>query len=190
VACVGPIDGYRPYSVKPGPGHPSADKRVCLVADRAAAGATTTEADVNGSSSSFIDASALDQDVGGSPGRAARILVIDDDVDVRAMLDLTFQRAGFEVYGRAHGVGALAAALSLRPGVVILDWVLPTYSGLEVCSAIRSRRELDDTKVIMISSRRRDADVELGYIAGADRYLVKPIVPRVLMRHVCDLLPN
>jgi DNA-binding response OmpR family regulator len=92
------------------------------------------------------------------------------------------------VYGRPDGVGALSAALALRPEVIILDWMLPTYSGLEVCTAIRSRPELDDTKIIMVSARRRQSDIELGYSAGADRYFVKPIVPRVLMRHVRELV--
>jgi DNA-binding response OmpR family regulator len=116
-----------------------------------------------------------------------RILLIDDDVDMRALLNVTLQDAGFEAFGHADGTNVIQAALTLRPAVVILDWMLPRSSGIEVCAALREHPDLRTTGIIMVSAKGRDSDVEAGYEAGADRYFVKPVVPRVLVRHVREL---
>jgi two-component system phosphate regulon response regulator PhoB len=117
-----------------------------------------------------------------------RVLVIDDDPDTRLMLRSVLEEDGFDVYGRHDGVSALSAALTLRPHVVVLDWMLPSCSGLEVCSALRSRRQLDGTAILMITARRREGDLVLCHGAGADRFLLKPIVPRMLAEHVRELV--
>jgi DNA-binding response OmpR family regulator len=118
----------------------------------------------------------------GDPRR--RVLIVEDDADTRALLEIAMLDAGFEVHVQADGSRAVKAVEALKPAVVILDWMLPGRSGLEACTAIRALPELAGTRIVMLSSRRRDDDVERGYRAGADRYFVKPVVTRVLVRHV------
>jgi two-component system, OmpR family, phosphate regulon response regulator PhoB len=129
----------------------------------------------------------LGHDDGVTSAPRSCVLVIDDDRDVRSMINVILQGVGFDVYGRADGVTAVNAALSLRPDVVILDWMLADGSGLDVCASMRRRRELERTGILMISGKGADEDVRSGLNAGADRYLIKPLIPRTLIRHVEEL---
>lgn len=116
------------------------------------------------------------------------VLIVDDDADMRALLVLALQDAGFDTHVHADGGSAVKAAVALRPALVILDWMMPSRSGLDVCAAIRALPELAGIRILMVSAKRRDDDVELAYRAGVDRYCVKPVVTRVLVRHVRELV--
>src|SRR4051794_37811526 len=108
----------------------------------------------------------------------AEILVIDDDPDILALLFDTLSVAGHAVRVKADGDSGLASAADLRPDLVLLDWMMPVRSGLEVCHNLRADRLLDDVPVVMLTARGSEADLEWGFAAGADAYIVKPFSPR------------
>jgi len=111
-------------------------------------------------------------------------LVVDDDFDIGDVIVFMLERAGFEVHLELDGETGLAVAFDLCPDVVLLDWMMPHLSGVEVCRALRSSVELASVAVIMLTAMAREADLELGYSAGVDDYIIKPFSPRDLVGRV------
>jgi two-component system phosphate regulon response regulator PhoB len=118
----------------------------------------------------------------------ARILVVDDDADIRDMLRFKLANAGFEVHTEEDGETGLAAARELRPDLVVLDWMMPRMTGPEVCLALREEPEYAKTPVILLTAKAQEADVQRGFAAGADDYVSKPFSPRELVSRVQALL--
>jgi DNA-binding response OmpR family regulator len=116
------------------------------------------------------------------------ILVVDDDPDVRRVIAFKLQRAGFTVYEEANGEAGLAAATQEHPDVVLLDWMMPRLTGVEVCRAMREDPALDATRVIMLTAKSQEGEVQRGLAAGADDYIVKPFSPRELVSRVQAVL--
>ena len=84
--------------------------------------------------------------------------------------------------------GASSTAWGVRPDLVILDWAMPEMSGLDVCLALRADPATAGIPVIMLTAKAQEAQVEQGFAAGADDYIVKPFSPRELVRRVEALL--
>jgi DNA-binding response OmpR family regulator len=116
------------------------------------------------------------------------VLVVDDDPDVRSVIAFKLQHAGFTVYEEADGEAGLAAAAQERPDVVLLDWMMPRMSGVEVCRAMRDNATLDATRVIMLTAKSQEPEVQRGFAAGADDYIVKPFSPSELVSRVQAVL--
>jgi two-component system phosphate regulon response regulator PhoB len=117
-----------------------------------------------------------------------RVLVVDDEPDITALVAYHLARAGYRVSTAANGPDALRAAREERPDVVVLDLMLPGASGYEV---LQELRRLDDTRqvgVILLTSRREEADRIRGLSLGADDYLTKPFSPAELALRVGALL--
>jgi DNA-binding response OmpR family regulator len=112
------------------------------------------------------------------------VLVVDDDPDIRSVIAFKLERAGYTVYEEADGEAGLAAATEERPDLVLLDWMMPRLSGVEVCRAIRDDASLDRTPVIMLTAKAQEPDVQRALAAGADDYIVKPFSPRELISRV------
>lgn len=115
-------------------------------------------------------------------------LVVDDDPDLGDVIAFMLERAGFKVHLEADGAAGLAAAGALHPDVVLLDWMMPHMTGVEVCKALRSNSELAATKVILLTARAQQVDIAQGYSAGADDYIVKPFKPKDLVSRVETVL--
>ncbi|MBK6873614.1 MAG: response regulator [Kineosporiaceae bacterium] len=111
-------------------------------------------------------------------------LVVDDDPDLRQLMLTVLDRAGYDVWAESDGGAALASALKLRPDVVLLDWLMPVRSGIEVCQALRAEATLAHTAVIMVTARDTESDLEWGYACGADDYVVKPFLTSDLVHRV------
>jgi DNA-binding response OmpR family regulator len=118
----------------------------------------------------------------------AEILVIDDDPDILALLFDALTGAGHRVRIEANPDDGIAAAVGIRPDLVVLDWMMPFRSGLEVCRHLRTESLLSDLRVLMLSARGTEADLEWGYAAGVDGYIVKPFSPRALVWRVEAML--
>jgi two-component system, OmpR family, phosphate regulon response regulator PhoB len=101
------------------------------------------------------------------------ILIVDDEEDLRNLLDLAVRREGFETVLAATGTEALDALQTLRPNLVVLDLMLPDLSGTEVCRRIRANPELAGVPVIMLTARGEEIDRVVGFEVGADDYVVK-----------------
>jgi len=118
----------------------------------------------------------------------AEILVIDDDPDILALLYDALSGAGHEVRTVTNGDDGIAAAVGAPPDLVVLDWMMPFRSGLEVARHLRAQSLLPDLRVLMLSARGTEADIEWGYAAGIDGYIVKPFSPRALVWRVEAML--
>jgi DNA-binding response OmpR family regulator len=114
----------------------------------------------------------------------ASVLVVDDDADIRGVIAFKLGRAGFTVFEEADGEAGLAAAIEQRPDLVLLDWMMPRLSGVEVCRAMRDDARFDGMAVIILTAKAQEPDVRLAFAAGADDYIVKPFSPRELVASV------
>jgi DNA-binding response OmpR family regulator len=119
---------------------------------------------------------------------ARLILCADDDEDILDLVALRLERAGYQVLKATDGEAALALVRERRPALVVLDVMMPRRSGFDVLATLRADPELRDTKVIMLSARVQDVDVERGLEAGADAYLIKPFKFSDLVECVGELL--
>jgi DNA-binding response OmpR family regulator len=117
--------------------------------------------------------------------QAARLLLVEDDPRLAALVREFLVQHGFEVTVEARGDRAVGAILDTRPALVILDLMLPGLNGLDVCRAVRPRYA---GPILMLTARDDDLDQILGLEIGADDYLVKPAEPRVLLARVRALL--
>ncbi len=115
-------------------------------------------------------------------------LVADDDEDIRDLVAYKLEQLGMQVRTAHDGDEAVTILDRERPTLAVLDVMMPGRSGLEVLRHIRSSRELDQTKVILLTAKAREVDVDTGYESGTDDYLVKPFSPRELAHRVAALL--
>jgi two-component system, OmpR family, response regulator MtrA len=118
----------------------------------------------------------------------ARIVVADDDVDVRMLVTLKLEQSGHDVVGVENGAAAVHEVRETRPDLVVLDLMMPGMSGLEACEAIRADPETAGTSIILLTARAQDTDVDAGLARGADAYVTKPFSPRELASQVDSLL--
>lgn len=116
------------------------------------------------------------------------ILLVDDEPHVLEVLRVTLEDLGFSLLEAEDGPKALQIAKRERPDLVILDVMLPTMSGLEVCKALQECGEGGKIPVILLTARSGEDDEKAGYEAGADRYLTKPFSPLTLLSEVVKLL--
>ncbi len=117
-----------------------------------------------------------------------RILVVDDEPDITALVAYHLAKAGYRVSTAASGQDALKAAREERPDVVVLDLMLPGVSGYDVLAELRRREETRDVGVILLTARREEIDRIRGLSLGADDYLTKPFSPQELALRVGALL--
>ena len=117
-----------------------------------------------------------------------RILVVDDEPDITALVAYHLAKAGYRVSTAANGPDALKAAREEKPDIVILDVMLPSVSGYDVLAELRRREETREVGVILLTARREEPDRIRGLSLGADDYLTKPFSPAELALRVTGLL--
>lgn len=118
----------------------------------------------------------------------ARIVIADDDADIRELVVFKLRHAGHEVLPVADGTAAVEACLSNTPDLVILDVMMPGMSGLDAARALRADESMANVPIIMLTARAQEPDIEQGFDAGADDYVVKPFSPRELASRVAAVL--
>ena len=116
---------------------------------------------------------------------SAKILIVDDEPPIVDMLAYNLRRANYQVIIARDGEEALTKALQEQPDLIILDLMLPRLDGLEVCRALRRKR---DVPIIMLTARDAEVDRVVGLELGADDYVVKPFSVRELMVRVKNVL--
>ncbi|WP_353472235.1 phosphate regulon transcriptional regulator PhoB [Salipiger sp. H15] len=112
------------------------------------------------------------------------VLVVEDEPAQREVLRYNLEAEGFRVAAAGNGEEALVLLEEENPDVVVLDWMLPNLSGIEVCRQIKTRSETRGLPVIMLSARSEEVDRIRGLDTGADDYVVKPYSLRELMARV------
>lgn len=120
---------------------------------------------------------------------SARILIVDDELDLRTTLVYNFEREGYQVATAADGESALEAARSSSPpDLVILDLMLPDMPGTEICRRLRSEEGTRETPILMLTAKGEEVDRVVGFEVGADDYVVKPFSVRELLLRTRALL--
>ena len=118
----------------------------------------------------------------------SRILIVEDDPDIAALMGHYLERAGYGTEMVSDGAQALAAARETPPDLVILDLMLPGLNGLDVCKALRLDNRTAGLPILMVTARGEESERILGLDSGADDYVVKPFSPNELMARVRALL--
>ncbi len=116
------------------------------------------------------------------------ILVVEDERPIREMIAFGLKRAGFDVREAEDSRSARSAMADRRPDLILVDWMLPDTSGLELTRSLKRERETRDLPIIMLTARAAEADKVAGLDGGADDYLTKPFSPRELLARVNALL--
>src|SRR5262245_17376495 len=117
-----------------------------------------------------------------------QIMVVDDEVNILLLLDITLKRRGFTVLTANDSYSALTMLDASTPDLIILDVMMPGMDGLELCRQIRARPETAHTPVIMLSARYNERSVERALAAGANAYLSKMSIHSDLVLQVRNML--
>lgn len=118
----------------------------------------------------------------------AKLLIVEDEVDLRDLVAYNLKTAGHEVYEAATGGEALALAKRIRPDLLLLDLMLPDIPGTEVCRKLRADPAFAGLRVVMLTARGEEIDRVVGFELGADDYVVKPFSVRELVLRVNAVL--
>jgi len=118
----------------------------------------------------------------------ARILVVEDEIDLQHVLEYNLKQAGHEVSLAACGADGLKLARALRPDLVLLDLMLPDMPGTEICRALKSAPETKGIRVMMVTAKGEEIDRVVGFELGADDYVVKPFSVRELLLRIGAVL--
>jgi len=116
------------------------------------------------------------------------ILVVDDESAIREMLNFSLSRAGFAVYEAADAREAQDAIRDKTPDLILLDWMLPGISGVELASKIRKMHSTRNVPIIMLTARAEEENKIKGLDAGADDYITKPFSPKELIARIHAVL--
>jgi two-component system phosphate regulon response regulator PhoB len=120
------------------------------------------------------------------PGK--QILIVEDERPIREMIAFGLRRGGFDVREAADVAAARSSIANQRPDLVLIDWMLPDMSGLELTRAIKRDIETQDVPVIMLTARAEEQDKVMGLDSGADDYVTKPFSPRELLARINAVL--
>ncbi len=118
----------------------------------------------------------------------ASVLVVDDESAIRDMIEFSLRRAGMDVRGAADAREALAAISEDRPDIILMDWMMPGVSGIELTRRLRRDSVTADIPIIMLTARVTEDDKVAGLDAGTDDYVVKPFSPRELIARINAVL--
>ncbi|WND02598.1 phosphate regulon transcriptional regulator PhoB [Temperatibacter marinus] len=116
------------------------------------------------------------------------ILIVEDDDNISELMRYNLEKSGYTVETCDDGEEALFCAGELNPDAILLDWMLPNLSGIEICRRLRRAQKTANVPIIMITARSEEADRIRGLEIGADDYLTKPFSPRELVARVQAVL--
>ena len=117
-----------------------------------------------------------------------QILIVEDEKPIREMIAFGLRRAGFDVREAEDCAGARASMADARPDLLLIDWMLPDQSGLELTRAVKRSKDTQDLPVIMLTARAEEHDKVSGLEGGADDYVTKPFSPRELLARINAVL--
>ena len=117
-----------------------------------------------------------------------RLLLIEDEEDIAALIKLQADISGFKLHVEVDGLNGYRAVEREKPDLVILDIMLPGQNGLDVCRKMKSHADLKNIPVIIISAKSEELDVILGLELGADDYVAKPFSPKILFSRIKAVL--
>jgi two-component system alkaline phosphatase synthesis response regulator PhoP len=117
-----------------------------------------------------------------------KILIAEDEPDIRELVKLTLQFAGFEVIATANGAELVERAPEVMPDLILTDVRMPRMTGYEACRALKEMPKMAGIPIVFLSAKGQEDEVKAGLAAGGEAYILKPFAPDLLVRHVKELL--
>ena len=118
----------------------------------------------------------------------AKILIAEDERDIRDLVAFTLRFAGHEVFAAANGEEAVEMAPNVNPDIILMDVRMPRMTGYEACKVMKQNPDLRDIPVVFLSAKGQEAEIQQGLDAGAEEYLLKPFAPDQLTSRVKVIL--
>jgi CheY-like chemotaxis protein len=118
----------------------------------------------------------------------AKILIAEDERDIRDLVAFTLRFAGYEVFAAANGEEAVQLAPQVNPDLILMDVRMPRMTGYEACRILKLNPDLKDIPIVFLSAKGQEAEIQQGLEAGAEEYLLKPFAPDQLTSHVKTIL--
>ena len=118
----------------------------------------------------------------------AKILIAEDERDIRDLVAFTLRFAGHEVFAASNGEEAVEMAPKVNPDLILMDVRMPRMTGYEACKAMKADPDLKDIPVVFLTARGQDNEIKQGLEVGAEKYLLKPFAPDQLTAQVKEIL--
>ena len=119
-----------------------------------------------------------------------KILIAEDERDIRDLVTFTLKFAGYDVIAVSNGAEAVEAAALEKPDLIILDGRMPIMSGYEACEKIKTDSQMQHIPVVFLSAKGQEAEIQAGLNAGAAEYILKPFATEELINRIKELLGN
>ncbi|OQA23725.1 MAG: Response regulator MprA [Chloroflexi bacterium ADurb.Bin360] len=117
-----------------------------------------------------------------------KILVAEDERDIRELIAFTLRFAGFEVELAVNGADAVEKAPQVKPDLILMDVRMPRMTGYQACAALMQIPEMQATPVVFLSAKGQESEIQEGLSAGATQYILKPFAPDELIKQVKQIL--
>ncbi len=118
----------------------------------------------------------------------AKILIAEDERDIRDLVAFTLRFAGHEVFPASNGEEAVELAPKVNPDLILMDVRMPRMTGYEACKAMKANPQLKDIPVVFLSAKGQESEIQQGMDVGAEEYLLKPFAPDQLATRVKAIL--
>lgn len=120
----------------------------------------------------------------------AKILIAEDERDIRDLIEFSLTFAGFEVVTAVDGQDAVEKALAAKPDLIMMDVRMPRMTGYEACAKMKTMDEIKDIPVVILSAKGQESEIQTGLNAGAYEYILKPFAPDELIQRVKDIVSS
>lgn len=118
----------------------------------------------------------------------AKILIAEDEKDIRDLVVFSLTYGGFEAIGAINGIEAIEKAATELPDLILMDVRMPQMSGYEACEKLKSNPATRDIPIVFLSAKGQESEIRQGLSAGAEEYILKPFAPDELVRRVQEIL--
>jgi DNA-binding response OmpR family regulator len=118
----------------------------------------------------------------------AKILIAEDERDIRDLVAFTLRFAGYEVVTASNGEEAVSLTPKENPDLILMDVRMPRMTGYDACRLIKAESRLKDIPVVFLSAKGQENEIQTGLVAGAEEYLLKPFAPDQLIERVRAIL--
>ena len=114
----------------------------------------------------------------------SKVIVIDDEPFILMMIEDKLKKAGFKVITLRESINAVPIIRNEKPDLIILDWMMPELSGIDLCKMLKADAELAEIPIFMLTAKGQEADEQLGLKHGVTRYITKPFSPKSLLEMI------
>jgi len=114
----------------------------------------------------------------------SKVIVIDDEPFILMMIEEKLKKAGIKVITLRESINAVSVVKNEKPDLIILDWMMPELSGIDLCKMLKSEPDIAKIPIFMLTAKGQEADEQLGLKCGVTRYITKPFSPKSLLEMI------